>query len=130
MAEAILKNKQIDGIEVKSAGIYAASGSEASANAKQVLENNKISHNHRSSPLTRTDVEWADLIVTMTAAHKWAIEQQYPRAIEKMFTLKEFAGEEVDQDIVDPFGGNLAIYEETYQQLEKFIDKLIGKITP
>ena len=41
MAEAILKSKKIDGVEVKSAGIYAATGSEASAHAKKVLEDNQ-----------------------------------------------------------------------------------------
>lgn len=128
MAEAILKNKQLDGIEVKSAGIYAAGGDEASSHAQKVLESKKISHNHRSSPLTGEAVEWADLILTMTASHKWAIAQAYPRAIEKTFTLKEFAGEEVDHDIVDPFGGSLDLYEQTYQQLENFIDKLIEKL--
>lgn len=47
MAEAILKSKKIDGLEVKSAGIYAATGSEASAHAKKywkIIISNIIIH--------------------------------------------------------------------------------------
>lgn len=128
MAEAILKSKKIDGLEVKSAGIYAAMGSEASAHAKKVLEDHNIDHNHSSNMLNVESVRWADLILTMTGSHKNAILQQYPYAASKVFTLKEFTGENYDVDVVDPFGGNLAIYQETYQELEKLITKAIEKL--
>lgn len=128
MAEAILKNKNLEGIEVRSAGVYAANGSEASTHAKRVLADNQISHNHRSTLLTREEVEWADLILTMTSSHKYAIQQQYPQSIEKMFTLKEFTGEPFDHDILDPYGGGLAVYQETYQELDKLIEKAMKKI--
>jgi protein-tyrosine-phosphatase len=130
MAAAILKNKNIPGIVVKSAGIYAANGHEASDHVKQVLRNNNISHQHQSTLLTKTEVEWADLILTMTGSHKTAILQQYPLAARKLFTLKEYSGEEVTRDVVDPFGGNLAIYQVTYQELERLIDKTVEKINP
>ncbi|MFJ7726010.1 low molecular weight protein arginine phosphatase [Neobacillus sp. NPDC097160] len=125
MAEAILNEKHIDGIEVKSAGIYAATGSEASAHAKRVLDDNKISHNHRSSLLKGAEVEWADLILTMTSAHKFAIQQQFPQAVVKLFTLKEYTGEPFNHDVVDPYGGSLGMYEATYRELNELIDKAI-----
>jgi protein arginine phosphatase len=128
MAEAILKSKKIDGLEVKSAGIYAATGSEASAHAKRVLEDHQIDHHHSSNMLNVDSVRWADLILTMTISHKNAILQQYPEAAAKVFTLKEFTGENYNVDVVDPFGGNLAIYQETYQELEKLITKAIEKL--
>jgi protein arginine phosphatase len=128
MAEAILKSKKIDGLEVKSAGIYAATGSEASAHAKKVLEDHQIDHHHSSNMLNVDSVRWADLILTMTFSHKNAILQQYPDAAAKVFTLKEFTGENYDVDVVDPFGGNLAIYQETYHELEKLITKAIEKL--
>ncbi|WP_066372085.1 low molecular weight protein arginine phosphatase [Neobacillus fumarioli] len=128
MAEAILKSKNIAGMEVKSAGIFAANGTEASPHAKKVLEDNHITHNHRSTMLTRQEVDWADLILTMTAAHKFAIQEQYPQAIEKLFTLKEFVGETENQDVSDPFGGNLTVYQETFQELGTLIDKAIEKM--
>ncbi|MFZ7943260.1 low molecular weight protein arginine phosphatase [Neobacillus sp. 19] len=129
MAEAILKNKHLAGIEVKSAGIYAAAGNEASPHAKQVLTDNKLSHNHRSSLLTDVEVEWADLILTMTASHKFAIQQQYPQAVVKVFTLKEYSSEETfDPDVVDPYGGSLGMYEATYRELNELIEKAIEKL--
>ncbi|PFP30961.1 protein-tyrosine-phosphatase [Bacillus sp. AFS073361] len=128
MAEAILKNKQMDEIEVRSAGIYAANGSEASTHAKKVLEDNGIAHNHRSSLLTGVEVNWADLILTMTSSHKMAILQQYPEVGHKVFTLKEYSGEGFNSDVVDPYGGSLAMYEQTFRELDELIDKAIGKL--
>ncbi|MFP7298593.1 low molecular weight protein arginine phosphatase [Neobacillus niacini] len=128
MAEAILKSKKIDGLEVMSAGIYAASGSEASAHAKKVLDDHHIDHNHSSAMLNGESVQWADLILTMTASHKHAILEQYPFAERKVFTLKEFTGENYNIDVVDPYGGSLAIYQETFQELEKLITKAIEKM--
>jgi protein-tyrosine phosphatase len=128
MAEAILRNKNIEGMTVRSAGIYADHGSEASANAKKVLEDNNITHEHQSSPMTKEHLEWADLILTMTTSHKFAILQQYPQVAAKLFTLKEYTGEPFDHDVTDPFGGNVGIYQNTYQELEQLIDKVIEKI--
>ncbi|WP_042463577.1 low molecular weight protein arginine phosphatase [Neobacillus dielmonensis] len=128
MAEAILKNKKINGIEVKSAGIYAANGSDASPNAKQVLKKNHIEHDHFSTLLSRTEVDWADLILTMTSSHKYAIQQHYPGAINKVYTLKEFTGENYEHDVSDPFGGPVQVYEETFQELNQLIDKALEKL--
>jgi protein arginine phosphatase len=128
MAEAILKSKKIDGLKVKSAGIYAATGSEASAHAKKVLDDHHIEHNHSSTMLSKDSVQWADLILTMTGSHKNAILQQYPDSAGKVFTLKEFTGEKYAVDVVDPFGGNLAIYQETFVELDKLIKQAIEKI--
>ncbi|WP_223594901.1 low molecular weight protein arginine phosphatase [Neobacillus bataviensis] len=128
MAEAILRHKKIGEMEVRSAGIYAAHGSEASAHAKQVLDDNKVAHNHRSTLLTNQEVDWADLILTMTSSHKFAIQQQYPHSTAKVYTLKEYTGEPFDHDVIDPYGGSLAQYKETFNQLDKLIEKAIGKI--
>ncbi|WP_081954469.1 low molecular weight protein arginine phosphatase [Neobacillus niacini] len=128
MAEAILKSKKIDGLQLKSAGIYAATGSEASAHAKKVLNDNNIDHNHSSKMLNLESIHWADVILTMTGSHKNVILQQYPETTGKVFTLKEFTGDHFDVDVVDPYGGNLAIYQETYRELDKLITKAIEKL--
>ncbi|MDR6999372.1 low molecular weight protein arginine phosphatase [Neobacillus niacini] len=129
MAEAILKNKNLEGIEVRSAGIFAIDGNEASAHAKKVIEENQIVHNHQSSLLTGGEVGWADLILTMTDSHKDAILINHPESAAKLFTLKEFAGETVYHDVSDPYGGNISIYRETFQELEQLIDRVIEKLT-
>jgi protein arginine phosphatase len=128
MAEAILKSKQLPGVEVKSAGVYAPNGMDASFNAKVVLEENKISHGHRSSTLTKEMIDWATLVLTMTRGHKGLILSQYPDAAEKTFTLKEFAEESGSLDVADPFGGNEQIYLEAFTEIQKSIERIIDKI--
>jgi protein-tyrosine phosphatase len=128
MAEAILKSKNLDGVEVKSSGIFAINGSDASTNAKQVLVENKIEHHHQSNSLTNQEVEWSTLILTMTGSHKAAINANFPQAAGKTFTLKEFIGEEKHLDVSDPFGGSIDIYRETFKELEKLIDAAIKRI--
>ncbi|WML46250.1 low molecular weight protein arginine phosphatase [Neobacillus sp. PS3-40] len=127
MAEAILINKKSKEIEVQSAGIYAAYGSEAAEYAKTVMDEFKVAHSHKSSPLTETNVNWATVILTMTSSHKATIAQNFPNAAAKIFTLKEFAGEE-ERDVIDPFGGNLDMYRNTFKELEKLIDKAIEQL--
>lgn len=127
MAEAILKSKNHADWEVKSAGIFAANGSDASHQAKQVLEEKNIKHEHQSSMLTKELVDWATYIFAMTASHKDSILNMYPDAKTKTFTLKEFAGHEKG-DISDPFGAPVEQYRRTYAEIENCIDEIITKL--
>jgi protein arginine phosphatase len=127
MAEAILTNKKLPTVKVRSAGVYATDGQDASGNAKVVLTENQIQHQHRSSLLTQQDLEWATYVLPMTSSHKDAILQYFPTAEGKVFTIKEFVGEG-EQDIIDPFGGNVEIYRKTFQDLEETVDKLVERL--
>jgi protein arginine phosphatase len=127
MAEAILKNKQLANVEVRSAGVYAMNGQGASGHAKTVLKENEIHHQHCSKLLSVEDVDWATYILTMTASHKATVLQNFPNAYGKTYTLTEFGGEG-EQDIVDPYGGNIEIYRKTYKELEKMIDVIGEKL--
>jgi protein arginine phosphatase len=128
MAEAILKSKQLPGVEVKSAGVYAVNDADASVNAKTVLKENNISHDHRSSTLTKESIDWATLVLTMTQSHKTMILSQYPDAWNKTFTLKEFAEDDLNPDVADPFGGNEQIYREAFLEIQENIEKIIKRI--
>ncbi|MBE4907760.1 low molecular weight protein arginine phosphatase [Bacillus luteolus] len=127
MAEAILKSKQISEMTVKSAGVFADNTSEASINTKKVLNEEGIPLDHQSSMLTREQIDWATYIFTMTTQHKFLIAERFPDAIEKTFSLKEFV-EDVQADVVDPFGGPVTIYRQTYEELNQLIEKLIRKL--
>ncbi|MFT4415379.1 low molecular weight protein arginine phosphatase [Fredinandcohnia humi] len=126
MAEAILKAKATDEIEVKSAGIFASDGSPASQNTSIVLKEKGIEHTHSSTFLTREQVEWATYIVTMTNSHKQEILFRFPEVTNKVFTLKEFVGNQ--GDVSDPYGGSLDIYRETYAELEQLIEKVLVRV--
>lgn len=126
MAEAIVRHKLKD-IQVKSAGVFAADGSPASANTVEALREEGISINHSSQLLTEALVNWADYIFTMTNSHKQLVVDRFPQATSKTYTIKEFA-EGSNGDVMDPYGGSLSIYKETYKELTVMIDGLIDKL--
>lgn len=128
MAEAILKAKNYANVAVRSAGINAHNGMEMSQNSKEVLTRKNIEHHHSSSQITVEDVQWADLILTMTSVHKEIVMRLVEEAAHKTFTLKEYVAMGNGLDIQDPFGGNVQIYEQTYEQLTEAIDQLEKKL--
>ncbi|OCA82388.1 phosphatase [Bacillus sp. FJAT-27225] len=128
MAEAILKNKNLEGVEARSAGVYAIDGGAASLNSIKVLDENSLAHSHQSRLLSKDDVEWATVILTMTLSHKQALTARFPEAAHKTYTLKAFAGEDGYPDVSDPFGGNVDIYRATYAELEHLISKAMKRL--
>ncbi|MGG4493285.1 low molecular weight protein arginine phosphatase [Brevibacillus reuszeri] len=125
MAEAMFRAKTAGlGYEVRSAGVAAFPGQEASLHAKQVLDERGIEHAHASSRLDEGLIDWSDVILTMTNSHKHAIQSFFPIAIPKVYTLREFVGIEGFADIADPFGGALADYRLCAEEIEESLDRL------
>ncbi|MDO3412128.1 low molecular weight protein arginine phosphatase [Saccharibacillus sp. CPCC 101409] len=93
MAEALLrrmaKQREIE-VEVRSAGVSASLGVPISRHAEAVLRDHSIGDRITSSPLDRRLVEWADLILTLTGAHKSHVLRYFPDAFERTYTLKEY----------------------------------------
>lgn len=127
MAEAILADKNLANIAVRSAGIYAYDGGTMSDLAKQTLDAEDINHNHTSQAVTSENMYWADIILTMTTSHRDTLKQLFPEAVNKIKTLKEYVGEQ-SLNVGDPFGGNAAIYRATYEELQSLITKLAVQI--
>ena len=131
MAEALLKHgKSTDLIQVKSAGVFAVDGYQASPNAVEALREKGIPNNHQSSSLTPELADWATFILTMTNQHKQSVIDLYPHVGRKTYTLSEFVSDQegITQDISDPFGGPLPMYRKTLTDLETLIAKLILKL--
>ena len=131
MAEALLNHvKDSDSIFVKSAGVFAMDGSDASSHTIEVLHERGITCQHQSSSLSNDLVEWATIILTMTNNHKQSVIDQYPQAGRKTFTLSEYVTghDEEKRDITDPFGGPLSLYRQTLEDLEALIVKLKDKL--
>lgn len=132
MAEAILKSKTKD-IEVKSAGVYASNGSPASLETVDVLSDQGISFDHQAQLLNDELVDWATLILTMTAGHEQLVKNSFPHAGNKTYTLKGYVQKMTDSgtslqtsmDIQDPFGGDGSIYQKTYKEIEQWVERLI-----
>lgn len=94
MAEALLRKwaaqKGIT-VAVRSAGVSTMDGLPVSSNALATLRKRDIEHTGSSRSITAEAVGWADLILTMTAGHKRELLHWHPGAVDKTFTLKEFA---------------------------------------
>ncbi len=125
MAEAIfkdiIKEKGMDeNIQVSSAGVYAFVGDPAGYQAIEVMKNEFgiDIKSHRAKVLDDTDVENADIILTMTKHHKNMIIDIYPKASEKVHVLKEFVGAKGDSDIIDPFGQDYTAYKKCADEIE------------
>lgn len=126
MAQALLAAKELPGVEVRSAGIFAGEAP-LSSHARTVLEEDGINFQHMSKQLLPGDIRWSSLILTMTATHKQYLVQNHPEAGDKIFTLKEFAEGRL-ADVSDPYGGSLTTYQQTYNELKTLIDKLVDKL--
>lgn len=106
------------GYWVSSGGIAAYAGDEASVYAMRVMQARGIDISaHRSRRVQYPLLQQADLILCMTASHKETLCGAFPQIREKVFTLGEFAG--TDEDVPDPFGGDLHTYKRTAQVLER-----------
>lgn len=111
-------------VRIESAGLFAHDGDPASTEAIIAMKKYGIDLlGHHAQTINTELLEKSDLILTMTAAHKMVIE---PSAQGKTYTLCEYAG--MDGDIPDPYGGDVAEYEECadkiYEALLKAADRL------
>lgn len=111
-------------VRIESAGIFAGEGDTASNEAIIAMKKYDVDLlGHHAQNINTELLEKSDLILTMTAAHKMVIE---PSAQGKTYTLCEYAG--VEDDIPDPFGGDVEEYEECaakiYDALLKVADKI------
>lgn len=106
-------------IEAKSAGIDV-SNSPAADNAIAAMKELHIDISaHRSTRLTASMVNWADVILCMTTSHK---------TILTMAGIDEKKIQVLGSGIPDPYGGNLDLYRATRDALIKQLDVFIPSI--
>jgi protein-tyrosine-phosphatase len=128
MAEALFRHRIGDGTgwNATSAGIYAGAGSPASTNAIEAVRELHLDlKTHHSQPLTVELVNLAELIVVMTAAHRFHILQDFPELGNKVCLLKSFGTSKDTPDISDPFGGSLNVYKKTRDEIDRAISDLV-----
>lgn len=129
IAEAIFNEKcQIEGVEAISAGISVVPYSVTSKNSSQVVfQNLGIDISKRVSvQLTKETIDSCDLILTMTQYMRNILKNNFSEKAECIYTLSDFIGAE--GDIMDPYGGDIFLYGETYKELEKKIELLFIKL--
>lgn len=115
LLERALQDRGLE-VDVTSAGTGAWDGAPASEGAYLVgLERGLDLSGHRARLLTRELVDEADLILTMARHHRARVDELGGEG--KVFVLGEYAGKG-DDEVSDPFGGDLAVYRDTAQELE------------
>lgn len=126
MAESVLRHYANETHSVKSAGVFAMPGESASKHAIQALQKKGITIDHSSKQINDELLDWSSVILTMTGNHKQFLLTRYPQHKEKLYTLYEYVNGE-NKDISDPYGGSLSTYENTLNELEELILKIIQK---
>jgi protein-tyrosine-phosphatase len=127
-----------------SAGLSAFEDDCANPKAVKVLKEhyNVDISSHKARRITKSDVESAYIILTMTKNHKNAILAMYPGAADKTYTVKEYAyGDDVssdsmnqghhrnhNMDISDPYGLPEEVYKICAGEIKDALDRIIIKL--
>ena len=72
-----------------------------------------------------------DLILTMEKSHSKDIIRNFSNILnldKKVFTLKEFAGEKGDLDIIDPYYTSTGVYKKILKIIDENVEKSIKRI--
>jgi len=130
MAEVLLRQRIADklalkvdqledrGIVVMSAGISAAPGSRAAAEAIAIMKERGLDLSaHESQPLSDRLVRFADVIITMTRSHRDAILTHWPEAEPRTHLLSRGQG-----DVADPIGGPVDLYRRCAEQIDEYLE--------
>lgn len=132
MAEAYLEKKlQENGrndVEVISAGIMMLPGMGATEETKELLEEEGIDvSGHRSQRLTKDLLDKSDIILVMENLHEDRIAQLYPKALNRVYLLREFAQIKGDSlDISDPIGKSIEFYRQTFAVIKDSIERIMN----
>ena len=133
MAEALFQQKvqkmgKIGDIEVRSAGLHKFNGTSISSHTLTVLAEYGIQCDRQPQGINAETIAWADLVLTMTRFHKYMAIAVYPTIRNKIFTLKEFVGEQNSLDISDPVGKSLSRYRQCAQEIDSSLNLLHLKL--
>lgn len=132
LAEVILQRelqtRDVNSIEVLSAGTGAWDGAPASEGAYLVaLEHELDLSSHRARLLTRDLVQQSDLILTMARHHRGRVHELGGEG--RTFVLGEYAGRSgPEAEVSDPFGGDLEMYRATFEELNTLVETTVARI--
>lgn len=125
MAEGFFRcmgGEERTGLTAASAGLYTTGGMPASEFAVTAAKERGADISaHRSRLLNGAIVENAKYIFCMTAAHYDRFLEQYPAAGDKTYLL-------ADQDVADPFGGDLMTYRIAADEIYEAVRAIVAKL--
>ena len=101
---------------VESAGVWAYDGARATANAQKVMAERGLDlSRHLSQPASSTLLKQFDLTLVMEQEHKTALKDQNPQLADRIYLMREIAGQEGDFE--DPVGGSVELYRTAADEL-------------
>ena len=105
----------------RSAGTWAMENQPASGHAITVMAERGIDISlHRGRTVTRQELASADIVIVMTLSHRDALGAEFPESRPKLHLMSELKNRTFD--IEDPYGGVLAAYQQTAQELQDLIE--------
>jgi len=120
-------------ITAESCGLFAETGSYMSGNAKKVLELNNIIvgrgdpdapqniiNEHKSKQIDEEIVKEADIIYGITIHHEARLKEEFSEFKDKILSMPENIG--------DPYGGSLEVYEKCFENIKKSVDIIIESL--
>lgn len=130
LSEAITRrmvaDRGLSDVTVGSAGTNAWPDAPASDGALLVaLEHGMDLSEHRARVLSTELVAGADLILTMGPHHLDRAEALGGTG--RTWMLTDFAGG-IQRPVSDPFGGDLAVYRATFEELEQELAAILDKV--
>jgi len=125
----MLREQGIEHVQVSSAGIAALPSYGISGLLEKVLKEEDIEPPyHKPTPINSEILKNADLILVMERRHREAILEIAPEAKNRVFLLKEFAGEKENLDIPDPIGQPEQVYRSRLEEIRGYLLKVLEKI--
>lgn len=128
MAEAILRSLLPEDlaqvVRVSSAGTGASDGLPATPLAIQVSADSKVDlKGHRSKPLTPATLRASDFILAMEPHHIDYARGLAPEASSRihLITEKGAAGAKAQDGVVDPMGGTVEQYRDTFHRIRSHL---------
>ena len=132
MAEQIFNERAKDlSAHAISAGLDAKAGSSMSPQVATALTQLGYSSKDHSSTLISTEaVEEADVILTFTQDQKDEVAKRFPAAVEKLFTISEYANSTSGkhEDVADPYGKSAEVYKETAETIDSLVGLIVSSL--
>ena len=120
MAEIIF-NETYRKANASSRGLFVQRGSIIAKAAKDILNREYgYDKDREAEELRDIDIADADYIITMTEAQKMEVKRRYGG--DKVYTLKELAGE--TGDVIDPYGMEDEVYIRTFSEIRRLIQQI------
>ena len=120
-------------VDVRSAGIAAETGTPASGGALRAGARAGLDlRSHRGRLLDRPLVEWADLVLTMSPTHVEVVEDL--GGADRVEVITDYAAGRGgiagwrSAGVNDPIGGNDAAYDETLEQLDGLVKRVLERL--